>query len=295
MTAMMDEGLAMIEAARRAHEQRQREGLVVVTAVDQMADMLIKTGNRRMAKGMGHAKYARMLYANYIMKRAAMWVIEQLIDSIAKSHIKSSQRAVRQYREEVKYWDVDMSKLPSGTEASIDHMTSWAWDDKLKNLIDHHHYAYSMLLSKRQHDIDLNSADLVAWILTLRDMADSCIAHDKLMLPEMNKYLCGVLPEYRAELKDVAYVIRRFTSSLLGDIFGKTVYPTSPDVETGRKTLLNYLRTFDAVSYIVQHLAQVTLAEDGYTCPADRCRDCQWAPCDTIKAAKRYILDETNY
>lgn len=298
----MNAGKRMIEEARRQHAENAKVNpfsftfnkslnKVIGTEEQIRAEMKRRNDqdNRNVYNRLGAKEYARATYSTLCFKQFVMYVGEQICATLAASNVTDTKPLTREFKHIVDDFNDRADEEAEGIPELIAQLTQWWMQESLNKVVNAQHYAYANELMRTISSIQNNTADLGAWLLTLRDMCRSSKEHDD----EHYKKVAEIMREtggisYRNP-NDPCYALDKVIAKFIVSMFGRNIEPTSPDIERGKQTIRNQLYIFSPYELAVEHYAHKAITKSKHQCPADRCAQCDLHPCKTFKAVDKAL------
>lgn len=212
------------------------------------------------------------LVAKFCCADLLMLVRQMLIDSRVTDIKRSGVAFRRAY--EVYQSQYHSEAMPEKAETTVRTLAQWFYNDTIKAHISTLHYAYSNAI-KREYKgrIPSNAEDLISYVHAARDFAEQILAFDRRTMDIINSQTgvgsCVVPNRY-----DFSRACVSFARDLIKSFYGSDIRPSSPDIQTGVRTLFNDLVNYDAATALAQFWAVEGRRRTGQQCPAERCADC---------------------
>lgn len=292
----MNEYEKAIAEARMAHEmQQQLPSMSMVGQVPMSRHTKVKHNNVDLARvelirSMSPEQRHRIVYIPLLIKSMSFMLMDNVCDILKRSNIAKTKRYSREFKANYAEWihDLHAPDMPAGSEEHVFRMMWRWWDDSMKEVLNSIHYA-NVQQVMRDFPLAGNEADLVGWVLTMRDCIEQCIAYDDESMSLLQDLTtCNIVRNQH----DGAYRIKRYCNSLIRTILGKDYQTSAPTIVTGRKVIRNKMVSMDIISYLVEDNAQEEMRLSNHECEYNRCRDCDCYPCKRYKTVLRQYKNE---
>ena len=297
-----DPAQQMLQQAQAAHAALQRQPLIRPTAQCQFlnpytAEFEISIDPRvnlaatqELAAVLTPQQRLNFVYTPLLAKTLCSDICQLIEQSLKDNRVtdtKADTAFFKRYRE---LWEKQLYSpdMPKNAKQVIGTLTQWWREDGTDTILKQLRNAYCNHLG-RIKEIQSNTADFLAWILTARDIARASCKYDDTSLAYLRTIPQAKPFHLQRNLDDFAYRLAEFCTRLVKSAFGNDYDPADTPITTGRNALYNRLALYDAPTALAEYWAKEGIRRAGKQCPSDRCKNCELRPCKTLQSTTKQM------